>query len=452
MSLLGSLAIRVRLPPAVVIAAGLAGSSLLDLGALLLWVRLLTPAAFGTLSLVVSAALMVNALGFEWLRLAGARMLIDPAAPAGVSHARLAAWLAIAAGLAAVLAALTLALTLAGLAPPGLAPRWNMAILLLALSEMPFAAVTLTARLRCSAATYSAAMITRSALALGGGLLLLRYRPGSALGIVAATALAQLAVTLLVILRDPLWQSAIRMRSSIADRADLVRLGSPLIASSALALAAAMIDRTLIAGQLGVAAAGTHAVPAELVAKTLGFALMAINLSAYPLIVRLYERDGPAAAARALERNLALILAVGLPLLLGALLVPASLLASLIGRAAGPVTASLLPWLAAATLLRLLVTFHFAIAIQLARRMSLLLFPPLATLAILVPFARPMLAANGLVGFAKLLVVAQAAGAITGWWLARRVLPGRRVTPPIVRLAGGGLAIVLAALLLRPPG
>ncbi|MEO7787195.1 MAG: hypothetical protein ABIR77_05140 [Sphingomicrobium sp.] len=405
----------------MVIAGGLALASAINLGGLMLWVRLLPPAAFGTLSLVGGAALMLNALGFEWLRLAGARSLIDPQATHGISLARLAAWLQLAALVAAALATLTVVATLSHRAAPGLTPGWNLAILLLVLSEMPFAAMTLVARLRFAATTYAFAMIARAALALIGGLFLLRAG-GGALAIVAATALAQLAVTVGAVARDPLWRTSFSHHPTRADRADLVRLGAPLIASAALALAAATADRYLVAHFLGIEAAGRYAAPAELVAKTLGFVLMAINLSAYPILVRSWERDGPAATARALDRNLALLLGAALPILVAFTLFPTALAAIMLGRGSLPLAAALLPWLAAATLLRLLVSFHFAVALQLAKRMTLLVVPPLVTLALLVPLAAPVIAEGGLLGLARLLAVAQGAGTISAWLLARRVL------------------------------
>lgn len=410
---------------ALLIAVALGVSSAFNLASLLLWVRLLSPAEFGTLTLVTTAALLLNALGFEWLRLAGARSLTDPSSPHGVSADRLSAWIYLGSLLAAALALAVGAATMAGVATPGLASGWNLAVLLLALSEMPFAAMTLVARLRISAPIYAAAMIGRSALTLGGSLILHRF-VGGALAIVAATALAQLGITGLATTRDPLWRDALTRQSSRSDRADLLRLGAPLIAVSALALVAATVDRYLVAHLLGLAAAGRYAAPAELVGKTLGFAWMAINLSAYPLLVRIWERDGPAAAARALNRNLVILLGAGLPILIAFLAFPGAIAAALLGPASLPFAAQLLPWLAAAALLRLLVSFHFGVALQLARRMGLLILPPLVTLGLLLAFARPAIEANGLIGFAQLLLLAQGAGTLSAWLLARGALaPGR---------------------------
>lgn len=415
----GSIDGRLRfVQSAVITTTGLIVSSALNFAALLLWIRLLPPAQFGLLALATSAGQLLNAIAFEWLRLAGARSLADPRAAHGVDSRILAAWLRVAAIAAAIVTAAIGAATLARVAPPGLSPSWNIAVLLLGASEMLLAAITLVARLRLRAATYAAAMVGRSALALGLGLVVVRHGAGAA-GIVAATALVQLVITGIAVAADPLWRTAVAIRSSPRDRAALVRLGMPLIAASALALAAATVDRTLVAHSLGVAAAGRFAAPAELVAKTLGFALMAANLSAYPLLVRTWERDGPAATARALDRNLVVLLALGLPISAGLTWLAPSMAAMLFNPAAAPLAARLLPWLAGAALLRLLVTFHFGVALQLARRMGLLIIPSLVTLFILVPLAAPVIAAAGLEGFSRLLFASQAAGALTAWALAR---------------------------------
>ena len=101
-------------------------------------------------------------------------------------------------------------------------------------------------------------------------------------------------------------------------------------------------------------------------------------------------------------------------------------------------------------LLRLLVTFHFGIAIQLARRMSLLLVPPLITLAILIPGAAPVIASGGLEGFTILLFAAQGGGTVAAWFLARRVLPTRLVTPATLRLLAASALLTLLLAPLRP--
>ena len=402
-------------------AGGLAISSALNLAALLLWVRLLPPAEFATLTLATTAALLVNALAFDWLRQASARILPDPTSPDGISRERLAAWIRTAAITLAIVVAALVIVTLLGLAPPGLSPRWNIAVFALAISEAHLAAIALVARLAFSSRRYAAIMVARSGLALLFGVTLVHFGGGAA-GIIAGTAFAQFLVSAIANRHNKLWKSALHAVPHAPHRADLLRLGLPLMAGCALALLSATIDRTLVAAALGLAAAGHFAAPAELIGKALGFAFIAVNLTAYPLLVHAWERDGPRAAVAALDRNLRLLLSLGLPVAAAATFAPHLLAKLLLGPAQAATAAPLLPWLAAATLLRLLVAFHFGIALQLARRMGLLLVPPLVTLAILVPLSAPALHDGGLLRFAQLLFLAQAAGALSAWALARHSL------------------------------
>ena len=426
---------------AIVTTCGLAVSSALNLVALLVWVRLLSPAAFGTLALVTAAGLIANALAFEWLRLAGARTLFDAVSPDEIAPAGLAAWIRTSGWSALLLAGAAVIAGMAGVGPPGLPPVWNGAIVLIAASEMLLAAVTLVARLRLRASTYAAMMVGRSALALALGALSVRLGLGAA-GVVGGLVLGQLLIAAVAALRDPLWRLAIHARPSTADRRELIRVGVPLIAGSALALVAAMIDRYLVGAQLGVAAAGQFAAPAELVAKTLGFAMMAVNLSAYPLLVRTYELHGETAAARAVERNGAVLLAVALPIVSVIVFLGRPLSAALLG-ARYPLAPILLPWLAGAAALRLLVTFHFGVALQLARRTKLLLPPPALSLLILLLGASPAMGAAGLKGLAMLLFAAQLAGAVLAAMLAGRVLGARLLTPAIARVLAANVLLCL---------
>ena len=397
----------------LITTAGLAGSSVLNLVALLAWARLLSPTEFGTLALVNAAGLMAYALAFEWLRVAGARSLYDPVAD-DVSPARLGAWVRTVALALVALSLLAVGATITGVAPPGLEPRWNIAVLLFAASEMLLGATTLVARLRLHAWTCAMIMTGRSLVAFVIGLLLVRAGTGAA-GVVTGVVSAQLLVTVTAIFNEPIWRSAVAHRASRWDQGELVRLGAPLIAGSALALAAGIADRSIVGAQLGLAAAGEFTAPAELVAKTLGFAMMTINLSAYPLLVRAHNRRG------ALRRNGTVLLAVSLPILAGMVLAAEPVCALLLGSRY-PGAPRLLPCLAVAAFMRLLVTFHFGVAVQLSRRMAWLLPPPALALAIMLVAAPAAIRAGGLEGMAMLLCAAQAASLLLAALIARQVM------------------------------
>ena len=396
----------------LVTTGGLAISSLLNLAALLAWVRLLAPAEFGTLALVNSAGLMAYALAFEWLRIAGAQSLYDVVLD-DVAPARLGACIRVGTIALLLLSVLALGATLIGIAPPGLNPRWNIAALLFAVSEMLLASTTLVARLRLHAWTCALVMVGRSAAAFVIGLTLVELGFGAA-GVILGIVVAQGIVTTVAIFSEPVWRSALARPASRKDEVELVRLGAPLIAGSVLALAAGIADRSIVAAQLGLAAAGAFTAPAELVAKTLGFGMMAINLSAYPLLVRAQDRRD------ALRRNGAILVAASLPIFAVLVFFADPLSALLLGERY-PLAPRLLPWLAGAALMRLLVTFHFGVAVQLSRRMAWLLPPPALALVILVVAAPAAIRTAGLEGMTMLLCAAQAASLLLAAGIARYV-------------------------------
>lgn len=396
----------------LVTTGGLAISSLLNLAALLAWVRLLPPAEFGTLALVNAAGLMAYALAFEWLRIAGAQSLYDVVLD-DVAPARLGACIRVGTIALLLLSVLALGATLIGIAPPGLNPRWNIAALLFAVSEMLLASTTLVARLRLHAWTCALVMVGRSAAAFVIGLTLVELGFGAA-GVIVGIVVAQGIVTTVAIFSEPVWRSALARPASRKDEVELVRLGAPLIAGSVLALAAGIADRSIVAAQLGLAAAGAFTAPAELVAKTLGFGMMAINLSAYPLLVRTQDRRD------ALRRNGAILVAASLPIFAVLVFFADPLSALLLGERY-PLAPRLLPWLAGAALMRLLVTFHFGVAVQLSRRMAWLLPPPALALVILVVAAPAAIRTAGLEGMTMLLCAAQAASLLLAAGIARYV-------------------------------
>lgn len=407
-----------RIPASIVASGGLALASLFNLAALLLWVRWLGPAAFGTLALLGAAGLLANALAFEWLRLAGARMLI---LDGQVSPTILAAWVRAAAVTSVLLITLSAFAMALGLAPFGLQPGWTAAVALLALSEMAIGAAALVERLRLRPWRFAALLVGRALLSLVGGIIAVASGAGVA-GIVGAMITAPIAVAVTVAARDPLWRSAFTRRPT--GLKPLLSLGAPLLPASLLQLATSLADRLLAGALLGSAAAGALAAPADLVARTLGFAMMALNLTAYPMLVRLFDGDDPAATAYALRRNGLTLLAIGIPLTASFVLLASPLTALLLGpsyRAA----AALLPWLAGAALLRLIAAFHYGVRFQLERRMALLLPGPAVALLLLLCGAPAAVSADGLLGLAKLGFLAQAAGLAVSALLARRLVTPR---------------------------
>ena len=415
----------------VIAPVAMAAASTINLLALLLWVRWLGPGEYGILALAGAAGLLINAVAFEWLRLAGARTLLAPESPHKVQPPALAALVRANAGAAAFLVLLAMIATATGLSAPGLPAHWNSAIVMIAIAEMMFGTVLLVARMRLRTWTFGFLLIARSLLVLLGGTLAVLAGFGIP-GLVAAMVLAPLIVAVVAIVADQSWRGA--LAGSQVDTRALLRLGAPLILASTVALASTLADRVLAGALIGSAAAGAIAAPSDLVAKTLGFAMMALNVSAYPLLVRHHDAGDPVAAARALRRNGFALLVVGAPIAAASALFATPLCAILLGPGY-PDADRLMPWLAGAALLRSIATFHYGVAFQLERRMAWLVPGPLLSLSILAGGAPWAIAVAGLEGLVQLGFAAQAAGLALSALLARhgsRAITSRcaPTTPP----------------------
>jgi O-antigen/teichoic acid export membrane protein len=443
---------------AMVTTAALAVSSGLNFIALFFWVRLLGPAEFGLYSLISAAALFLNAMLFEWLRVVGARTLYDPKAPFDIDPVQADSILALVAIITGLFGVTFLGISAIGLHIGGIdISRWALLIFLFVMSEMALAMLNIVSRVRLLAWQFFATMVARSAVSLVFGLVLVIGFNASAQNVIIATVLAQILTAAIIIVRDPLWRQLRLGKSSSANRAGMaqvLKLGAPLIISAALSFGVSIVDRYLVGGIIGPASVGYYSAPADVLQKTLGFLMMAINIAAYPVLVRAYEDRGQSIARKILEDNFALQLALGLPVAIAFIILAPGLANLLLGAAYRDTATILLPWIGFAALFRLLTNMHLLMVFQLTRRMKLMLVAPCITLAILVPGAIWALPRYGLLGMAIVALAAHAVSYLVCAVLAMRIFPFSLFTSDIgkILIANGvmGLALIPFAHVVAP--
>jgi O-antigen/teichoic acid export membrane protein len=440
--------VKPRSNAAIVTAATVIGSGL-NFVATLVWTRLLDPGAFGLYALVSAAAVLLNAMLFEWLRLVGARTLYDPAEPSGINPARADALFGIYAVVALVFAAAVGLLYAFGIGFADVAARWWPVMAAFTLTEMALTIIQTIYRLRMRSWPYFWNAVARSVTSILLGLALVHYAGLGALGTLLGIVVAQGVVAVASVLADPLWRAVRPWRASRAQVTAALQLGYPLIASCALTYAAGFADRFLVGSTLGAHAVGLYAAPVDLLQKTLVFMMMTINLTGYPALVRAYEDRGPAAAVATLDNNLQLQLGLGLPAAVGLMVLAPGIVHLLLGPAFRDEGARLLPLVGAAALLRCLVTFHLMMAFQVTRRMKWMIVPPLTTLAAVIPAGLIGIRLAGLPGMALAAVLAQALCYTLSAILAKRVLPIRLITPEIAKIALAAIGMGLALLPFR---
>lgn len=441
----------------MVTTAALGLSSALNFVALFLWVRLLDPHDFGSYALVSATALMLNAVLFEWLRIVAARTLYDPASDTNIDPAKADAIFAVAVPMIGLLLIAGGLLWVTGGPAGSIQADWIPLIALFALSEMALAMVNVVSRVRMEAWQFFQSMVVRSALAIALSLILVLAFDLGALGIIAGTVTAQLLTAATIIFRSPVWRGLRLGRRSRARRdsiREVLTLGAPLTISIGLTFGVGIADRYILDATLGTAAVGYYAATADVLQKTLGFIMLAINITAYPALVRSYEDKGEDAARQLLEGNLVMQMALGLPVVVACIVLAPGLANLFLGPTFRDAGAVLLPWIAAGALVRLLATYHLLMIFQLMRRMKLMLAAPLVTLSILVPGGIYASTKYGLVGMAMAALIAQVVSYAVCAVIAKRLFSFSLLSRDLVKVVGAsvllGVALIPAARVQEP--
>lgn len=340
-------------------ARGLPG--LVGFIAIPLFSRLLDPAGYGRYALVVATVGVLNALLFQWLRLALVRFLPG----AGDDAQRLKSTLVTACGIVVlalgVLAAAGCLLPITTGWRPIIALSWLMLTV-----QAAFELCCEYARGSLRPWHYMRLQLARSIafVALGAAFVVLGagwWGPlaGLTAGMLLAAAFA--------------WRNDWADARAAIDRsmlASVVRYGVPLSLTVALTVVIATSDRYLIAWLMGEDAAGLYSVAADFTTQTLTLLMMAIHMAAFPLAVRAWERGGAPAAQQRMRSNASLLLAVGVPSVVGLTVLSPGVAHLFFGESFRAAATSVIPLVALGAFLAGLKAYHFDAAFQFAQRTS----------------------------------------------------------------------------------
>jgi O-antigen/teichoic acid export membrane protein len=410
-----------KIPSGLVYTTALALSSGLNFLAVLVWSNTLTPAEFGSYSLVSATALLINAAAFEWLRLTTARMTADPTAPNGVHPLRANAMAALVLALLGIFAAVIVGLWLFRTPMARLSFAWWPLVGAFAVSEMLLLNINTLSRFRFLPWQFFRSIVARGVLSIVIGVILVKGFQLGATGAVLGIVVAQLATALVSIVLDSFWRTVHPFAAKIDDLAAIWRFGGPLIIGCALNYGVGVADRYVIGFLAGNAEVGLYAAPWDLVQKIVVFVMLAINLTVFPSIVREYEKNGADAARASVEQNFLLQAGLGLPAVVGFAVLAPGLSHMLLGAPFRSQAIILLPFIAVSALFRSLTTFHLNMAFQLTKRTKLMMVQPIASLAVILGAGPWALQHFGLVGMAAVTMAAQCGGFLLSLVLAQRV-------------------------------
>jgi len=419
------------------LARGASGA--VNLLALALFTRLLSPGEYGQYALVLACVGVVNAVLFQWLNMGARRFLAAYStrrdsflATIGRAYLQLAAF------------ALVLALTaVIVVADPGLRGLIVLgAILACSQSWLDLNLELSLASLRPM--RYGTLQFIRAFVAAACGAVL-AYEGLGARGVIIGAVIGYVTPGLWLAASD--WRIAsLRGRDSTLVRG-LLGYGLPLTATYALAFVVTSSDRLLLGWLKGSAAVGPYAAAYDTTSQALIVLMMMVNLSAFPLAVRALEEHGVEIATKQLTQHAVLLVAIALPATVGLAILAPNIAATVFGSSFQAPAAELMPWLAAGALFAGVKAFYFDLSFQLGRVTTKQVWVSASAAALNVALNVWWIPHLGALGAAWASLVAFLVGCTLSAVLGRRVF---RMPLPVAEWARIAAACAVMALALWP--
>lgn len=202
-----------------------------------------------------------------------------------------------------------------------------------------------------------------SALSLGSAMAYFGYGPT---GVIFGTAAGMLVPA--TILSAKSWALFDRSLYTPELTRKLLIYGTPLAASFFLDEVANLSDRYMLAWLVDEAEAGKYAVGYDLAGNTVMMIMNAINLAAYPMIVKLLDTKGKEAALEYFNTYVILLLSISIPAVVGLSLVGPGLASLVIGDEYQLAVVLVLPWVASAIFFMGLGAFYVHLPFQLGNK------------------------------------------------------------------------------------
>jgi len=320
-----------------------------------LFTRLLDPGAYGWYAQVIATVGMLNALLFQWLRLSLSRYLAAYAGNEAKLKSTLITTALVIIGTLGMLAAVAALLPWFAEWRGVIAIGWTM----LAVQSL-FELANEYSRASLNPWQFMVLQLTRSGAMVGVGALLVKSGfswSGPLIGLASGMSLGIAYAGV----RD--WRD-VRFGIDRAILGKLCRYGLPLSLTVALAVVISTSDRFLIAGFLGDDAAGLYSAAFDFTCQTLTLLMMVINLAVFPMAVRAWESGGPEAAREQMRHNASLLVAIGLPCVVGLTVLAPGIAHNFFGESFRAAAIQIIPLIALGAFLEGLKAYHFDSAFQ----------------------------------------------------------------------------------------
>lgn len=210
--------------------------------------------------------------------------------------------------------------------------------------------------------SYAIMTISCSVLSLSFGSFL-AYMGYGPLGLLIGIALGMLIPSFIQTIDS--WKQFDHQQFSPELTQKLMIYGMPLAASFLLDEVANVSDRYMLAWLSGEAEAGKYAVGYDLAGNSILMIMNAINLAAYPMIVKLLDTEGKEAALEYFKMYAILLLGVSIPAVVGLSLVGPNIVELVIGEEYQESVILVLPWVASAIFFMGCGAFYMHLPFQL---------------------------------------------------------------------------------------
>lgn len=333
---------------------------LMAFAALSLYTHLLSPDEYGVYTLIFSGAVLLHNVVFNWLPAGTLRFWSNNEFENNTFINTLAfSYIRI----IGVLFALALIGLLIFWNKPEATWIINAFLLLLALALFAITQTLFSAQIQ--PLNFAFLTISYSILALGFGVGF-AYLGYGASGVITGITIGTLLPALFVFKR--IWLPFKKNNYNKELFTKLLTYGLPLAAAALVEEITKVSDRFMLAILQDKSQAGFYAAGYDLSGNSILMIMAAINLAAYPVIIKLLETDGMKVAMKYFHQYIVLLLGVSIPAVVGLNLVGGDLVYLLIAEEYQPAVIFLLPWVSSAIFLLGLQVFYFDLAFQLGNR------------------------------------------------------------------------------------
>lgn len=334
---------------------------LMAFAALSLYTHYLSPEDYGTYTLIMSGTVLLHNVFFNWLSAGTLRFWsseiynkIAFTSTLALSYFKISLSLLL----------LVSFLIIVSIWSNKLEISWIISayILLLAQAIFTITQTLFTAKIEPHYYAYLTVSYSILSLILGTLFASLGYGPA---GIIAGIALGTLIPTTFFIKRTFLPYKKDLYNKELFKK--LLVYGLPFASAALLEEVTKVSDRYMLAWLHDNSQAGLYAVGYDLSGNSILLIMAAINLAAYPVIIKLLETDGKKAAMDYFRHYAILLLGVSIPAVIGLNLIGPDLVYLLIAKQYQESVIFLLPWITVAVFIMGLQATYFDIAFQLGQ-------------------------------------------------------------------------------------